>query len=123
MVFGKDQSYPFVKQIKHNLETIDIFNDDGTISEAAGLYVGLDRMDVRKQISRDLNEAGLMEKVEDYTNKVGFSERTNVAIEPKLSTQWFLSMQHFADIALAPVMETLLLSQYSSSAPSCVLRP
>ena len=91
--------------LKHNLETIDIFNDDGTISEAAGLYVGLDRMDVRKQISRDLNEAGLMEKVEDYTNKVGFSERTNVAIEPKLSTQWFLSMQHFADIALAPVMD------------------
>ena len=78
---------------------------DGTISEAAGLYVGLDRMDVRKQISRDLNEAGLMEKIEDYTNKVGFSERTNVAIEPKLSTQWFLSMQHFADIALAPVMD------------------
>ena len=62
-------------------------------------------MDVRKQISRDLNEAGLMEKIEDYTNKVGFSERTNVAIEPKLSTQWFLSMQHFADIALAPVMD------------------
>ena len=91
--------------LKHNLETIDIFNDDGTISEAAGLYVGLDRMDVRKQISRDLNEAGLMEKIEDYTNKVGFSERTNVAIEPKLSTQWFLSMQHFADIALAPVMD------------------
>ena len=91
--------------LNHNLETIDIFNDDGTISEAAGLYVGLDRMDVRKQISRDLNEAGLMEKIEDYTNKVGFSERTNVAIEPKLSTQWFLSMQHFADIALAPVMD------------------
>ena len=91
--------------LKHNLETIDIFNDDGTISEAAGLYVGLDRMDVRKQISRDLNEAGLMEKMEDYTNKVGFSERTNVPIEPKLSTQWFLSMQHFADIALAPVMD------------------
>ena len=90
---------------KYGLETIDIFNDDGTISEAAGLYVGLDRMDVRKQISRDLNEAGLMEKIEDYTNKVGFSERTNVAIEPKLSTQWFLSMQHFADIALAPVMD------------------
>lgn len=90
--------------LKHNLETIDIFNDDGTISEAAGLYVGMDRMDVRKQIEQDLINAGLMEKVEDYTNKVGFSERTNVPIEPKLSTQWFLKMQHFADLALAPVM-------------------
>ena len=90
--------------LKHNLETIDIFNDDGTISEAAGLYVGMDRMDVRKQIEQDLKDAGLMEKVEDYVNKVGFSERTNVPIEPKLSTQWFLKMQHFADLALAPVM-------------------
>lgn len=90
--------------LKHNLETIDIFNDDGTISEAAELYVGMDRMDVRKQIEQDLINAGLMEKVEDYTNKVGFSERTNVPIEPKLSTQWFLKMQHFADLALAPVM-------------------
>ena len=91
--------------LKHGLETIDIFNDDGTISEAAGLYVGLDRMDVRKQISIDLQNAGLMEKIEDYNNKVGFSERTNVPIEPKLSTQWFLKMQHFADIALPPVMD------------------
>ena len=91
--------------LKHGLETIDIFNDNGTISEAAGLYVGMDRMDVRKQISTDLQEAGLMEKIEDYNNKVGFSERTNVPIEPKLSTQWFLKMQHFADIALAPVMD------------------
>ena len=91
--------------LKHNLETIDIFNDNGTISEAAGMYVGMDRMDVRKQIEKDLKEAGLMEKVEDYNNKVGFSERTNVPIEPKLSTQWFLSMQHFADIALPPVMD------------------
>ena len=90
--------------LKHNLETIDIFNDNGTISEAAGMYVGMDRMDVRKKIEQDLKEAALMEKVEDYTNKVGFSERTNVPIEPKLSTQWFLSMQHFADEALAPVM-------------------
>ena len=90
--------------LKHNLETIDIFNDDGTISAAAGLYVGMDRMDVRKKIEQDLKDAGLMEKVEDYTNKVGFSERTNVPIEPKLSTQWFLKMQHFADLALAPVM-------------------
>ena len=91
--------------LKHGLATIDIFNDTGTISEAAGMYVGMDRMDVRKQISADLQEAGLMEKIEDYNNKVGFSERTNVPIEPKLSTQWFLKMQHFADIALAPVMD------------------
>lgn len=91
--------------LKHGLETIDIFNDNGTISEAAGLYIGMDRMDVRKQISIDLQNAGLMEKIEDYNNKVGFSERTNVPIEPKLSTQWFLKMQHFADIALPPVMD------------------
>ena len=91
--------------LKHGLATIDIFNDNGTISEAAGMYVGMDRMDVRKQISIDLQNAGLMEKIEDYNNKVGFSERTNVPIEPKLSTQWFLKMQHFADIALAPVMD------------------
>ena len=91
--------------LKHGLETIDIFNDNGTISEAAGLYVGMDRMDVRKQISIDLQNDGLMEKIEDYNNKVGFSERTNVPIEPKLSTQWFLKMQHFADIALPPVMD------------------
>ena len=91
--------------LKHGLATIDIFNDNGTISEAAGMYVGMDRMDVRKQISADLQEAGFMEKIEDYNNKVGFSERTNVPIEPKLSTQWFLKMQHFADIALAPVMD------------------
>lgn len=91
--------------LKHGLETIDIFNDNGTISEAAGLYVGMDRMDVRKQISIDLQNAGLMEKIEDYNNKVGFSERTYVPIEPKLSTQWFLKMQHFADIALPPVMD------------------
>ncbi len=90
--------------LKHHLDTIDIFNDNGTISEAAGLYVGMDRTDVRKQIAKDLTEAGLMEKVEDYNNKVGFSERTNVPIEPKLSTQWFLSMKHFADLSLEPVM-------------------
>ncbi len=90
--------------LKHHLETIDIFNDDGTISEAAGMYVGQDRMAVRKQIAIDLEAEGLMEKIEDYNNKVGFSERTNVPIEPKLSTQWFLKMQHFADLALPPVM-------------------
>ena len=90
--------------LKHHLETIDIFNDNGTLSEAAGLYIGQDRMDVRKQIADDLQSDGLMEKIEDYNNKVGYSERTHVPIEPKLSTQWFLNMQHFADIALDPVM-------------------
>jgi valyl-tRNA synthetase len=89
----------------HNLETIDIFNPDGTISEQSPIYVGMDRMDCRKQIAKDLQEAGLMEKVEDYTNKVGYSERNpDTAIEPRLSLQWFLKMQHFADIALPPVL-------------------
>ncbi len=89
---------------KYNLPSIDIFNDNGTLSEAAGLYVGMDRFDVRKQIEEDLQNAGLLEKVEAYTNKVGCSERTGVPIEPKLSMQWFLKMQHFADMALPPVM-------------------
>ena len=89
----------------HNLETIDIFNPDGTISEQSPLYVGMDRMECRKQIAKDLQEAGLMEKVEDYVNKVGYSERNpDTAIEPRLSMQWFLSMKHFADIALPPVL-------------------
>ena len=89
----------------HNLETIDIFNADGTISEQSPIYVGMDRMDCRKQISKDLQEAGLMEKIEDYINKVGYSERNpDTAIEPRLSMQWFLSMKHFADIALPPVL-------------------
>ena len=89
----------------HNLETIDIFNADGTISDQSPLYVGMDRFDCRKQIAKDLEAAGLMEKVEDYTNKVGYSERNpDTAIEPRLSMQWFLSMQHFADIALPPVL-------------------
>ena len=89
----------------HNLETIDIFNPDGTISEQSPIYVGMDRMDCRKQIQKDLQEAGLMEKIEDYTNKVGYSERNpDTAIEPRLSLQWFLKMQHFADIALPPVL-------------------
>ena len=89
----------------HNLETIDIFNADGTISEQSPLYVGMDRMVCRKQIAKDLQEAGLMERIEDYTNKVGYSERNpDTAIEPRLSLQWFLKMKHFADIALPPVM-------------------
>ncbi|MBO7602082.1 MAG: valine--tRNA ligase [Bacteroidaceae bacterium] len=90
----------------HNLETIDIFNPDGTISGQSPLYVGMDRFDCRKVIAKDLQEAGLMEKVEDYTNKVGYSERNpDTAIEPRLSLQWFLKMEHFAEIALKPVME------------------
>ena len=90
----------------HNLDTIDIFNADGTISDQSPLYVGMDRFACRKQIAKDLEAAGLMEKVEDYTNKVGYSERNpDTAIEPRLSLQWFLKMDHFAEIALKPVME------------------
>ena len=89
---------------KYNLPSIDIFNDNGTLSEAAGMYVGQDRFDVRIQIEKDLEAAGLLEKTEAYTNKVGYSERTNVVIEPKLSMQWFLKMEHLAKIALEPVM-------------------
>ncbi|MDE6547906.1 MAG: valine--tRNA ligase [Muribaculaceae bacterium] len=89
----------------HNLETIDIFNEDATLNEHGGKYAGMDRFEVRKQIAKDLEEAGLMEKVEDYTNNVGYSERTKVAIEPRLSLQWFINMRHFAEISLAPVME------------------
>ena len=90
---------------KYNLQSINIFNDDATISEAAGMYVGMDRDAVRKQIVKDLDAAGLLEKVEDYNNKVGYSERTHVAIEPKLSMQWFLKMEHLAEIALKPVID------------------
>ena len=89
---------------KYNLEAIDVFNPDGTLSEAAGLYIGMDRFDCRKQITTDMEAAGLLEKQEDYDNKVGYSERTNVPIEPRLSMQWFLKMKHFADMALPPVM-------------------
>lgn len=94
---------------KHNLETIDIFNPDATLSDAAGMYVGMDRMEVRKQIVKDLEAVSLLEKAEDYVNKVGYSERNaDTAVEPRLCMQWFLSMQHFADIALPPVMEDKL---------------
>ena len=90
----------------HKLDSIDIFNPDGTISDQSPLYVGLDRMVVRKQISKDLTQAGLMEKVEDYVNKVGYSERNpDTAVEPRLCKQWFLNMKHFAEIALKPVLE------------------
>ena len=89
---------------KYNLPTIDIFNDNGTISEAGGLYIGMDRFDVRKQIAKALQAANLLEKVEDYDNKVGYSERTNVVIEPKLSMQWFVKMGKLAEPALKAVM-------------------
>jgi len=89
---------------KYNLPSIDIFNDDGTISQAGELYVGMERFAVREQIVKDLDAAGLMEKTEDYMNKVGYSERTNVPIEPKLSMQWFLKMEGLAKPALDSVM-------------------
>ena len=90
----------------HNLDTIDIFNPDGTIAPAGQLYVGMDRMDVRRQIAIDLQNAQLLEKIEDYDNKVGYSERNaDTAVEPRLCKQWFLKMKHFADIALPPVLE------------------
>ena len=92
----------------HNLESIDIFNEDGTVSEVAGMYVGMDRFDVRKKIADDLVAAGLMEKIEDYDNKIGLSERTKVPIEPRLSMQWFIDMKHFASIALSPVMDDII---------------
>ncbi len=104
----------------HGLETIDIFNDDATVNEVAALdaagnvnpktakYVGKDRFAVREAIAADLVAAGLMEKIEDYENKVGCSERTKVPIEPKLSLQWFIKMKHFADISLQPVMDDII---------------
>ena len=93
---------------KYGLESIDIFNDDGTINDKVGLYVGVDRFDCRKQIEADLTAAGLMERVEPYTNNVGYSERTGVAIEPKLSMQWFLSMERLAEPATKAVMEDVI---------------
>ena len=90
---------------KYNLETIDIFNDDGTINDKVGMYVGMDRFECRKVIEGDLQAAGLMEKVEAYTNNVGYSERTGVAIEPKLSMQWFMSMKEIAEPATKAVLE------------------
>ncbi|HUX54092.1 MAG TPA: valine--tRNA ligase [Williamwhitmania sp.] len=88
---------------KYKLESIDIFNDNGTLNERAQLYVGKDRFAVRDEIVKDLEKAGLIEKIEGYVNKVGFSERTDVAIEPKLSTQWFLKMEELAKPALEAV--------------------
>ena len=92
----------------HNLETIDIFNEDATLNENGGKYAGMDRFECRKQIAADLEAAGLLEKSEDYNNKVGYSERTKVVIEPRLSQQWFIKMKHFADISLSPVMEDVI---------------
>ena len=93
---------------KFGLEAIDIFNDDGTINDKVGMYVGVDRFECRKVIEGDLTAAGLMEKVEPYTNNVGYSERTGVAIEPKLSMQWFLSMSELAEPATKAVMEDVI---------------
>ena len=93
---------------KYNLETIDIFNDDGTINDKVGIYVGMDRFELRKQIEQDLVAANLMEKTEDYTNNVGYSERTGVAIEPKLSMQWFLSMEELSKPATKAVLEDII---------------
>ena len=93
---------------KYGLETIDIFNDDGTINDKAGMYVGMDRFECRRVIEKDLEEAGLLEKVEAYTNNVGYSERTGVAIEPKLSMQWFMAMSDIAKPATRAVMEDVI---------------
>lgn len=93
---------------KHNLETIDIFNEDATVAPVAGMYVGMDRFDTRKAITEDLRKAGLLEKEEDYTNNIGLSERTKVPVEPRLSLQWFVKMKHFADESLAPVMDDII---------------
>ena len=90
---------------KYGLESIDIFNDDGTINDKVGMYVGMDRFECRRVIEADLEKAGLMEKAEPYTNNVGYSERTGVAIEPKLSMQWFMSMEEIAKPATRAVME------------------
>jgi valyl-tRNA synthetase len=93
---------------KYNLDSIDIFNDDGTMNERAQLYVGQDRFEVRRRIEIDLHEAGLIEKTEDYVNNVGFSERTDAAIEPKLSMQWFVSMEDLSKPALRAVMDDVV---------------
>ena len=93
---------------KFGLETIDIFNDDGTINDKVGMYVGMDRFDCRKQIEKDLQDADLLEKTEAYTNNVGYSERTGVAIEPKLSMQWFMSMKEIAEPATKAVLEDII---------------
>lgn len=92
----------------HNLPSIDIFNEDATVSDEAGMYVGMDRFEVREKIAEDLKAAGLMEKIEDYVNNVGFSERTKVPIEPRLSLQWFVNLKHFADFSLSPVMDDII---------------
>ncbi len=89
---------------KHNLEVIDIMNDDGTFSEAAQLYIGMDRFDVRKQIVKDLQEKGFLLEIKDYTNQVGYSERSDAVVEPRLSLQWWVKMAPLAEKALQVVM-------------------
>ncbi len=94
---------------KHNLQSIDIFNDDATVSAEAGMYVGMDRFDVRRQIAVDLEAAGLIEKIENYENKVGYSERNaDTVIEPRLSNQWFLKMEELSRPALDAVEEDIV---------------
>ena len=93
---------------KYGLETIDIFNDNGTINDKVGMYVGMDRFDCRKQIEKDLQDADLLEKTEAYTNNVGYSERTGVAIEPKLSMQWFMAMKEISEPATKAVLEDII---------------
>ena len=93
---------------KYGLETIDIFNDDGTINDKVGMYVGMDRFDCRKQIEKDLQNADLLEKTEAYTNNVGYSERTGVAIEPKLSMQWFMAMKEISEPATKAILEDII---------------
>ncbi len=93
---------------KYGLETIDIFNDNGTINDKVGMYVGMDRFDCRKQIEKDLADADLLEKTEAYTNNVGYSERTGVAIEPKLSMQWFMAMKEISEPATKAVLEDII---------------
>ena len=90
--------------VKHNLEVIDVLNEDGTMSAAATLYIGEDRFDVRKKIAADLKASGHLVKQEPYNNKVGYSERTDVPIEPRISLQWFVKMQDFSKPALEHVM-------------------
>ncbi len=93
---------------KYGLESIDIFEDDGTINDKVGMYVGVERFECRRIIENDLAAASLLERVEPYTNNVGYSERTGVAIEPKLSMQWFLSMEELAKPATKAVMEDII---------------
>jgi valyl-tRNA synthetase len=90
---------------KHGLEVVDIFNEDGTLNSAAEIYVGLDRFDARKKIAVQLEEEGYLEKTEEYTSEVGYSERTDAVVEPRLSLQWWVSMKELSGPALTSVMD------------------